>query len=194
MARLYPAFFDLGGFAPQTPRERPALGPRLWMILMAVALTAPARGAEAPTPEMLRVLEPQAEGPRITPYLAHQIERAWAFDAARQERFARVQTEPDLRALQDELRRGVLAAIGGLPEERSPLEARVTGTIPMDGYRIEKLVFESLPGIHVTALVYVPDGPVGKRPAVLLACGHSPVGKAYPAYQEIGRASCRERV
>jgi dienelactone hydrolase len=155
------------------------------MILMAVALTAPARGAEVPTPEMLRILEPQAEGPRITPYLAHQIERAWAFDAARQERFARVQTEPDLRALQDELRRGVLAAIGGLPEARSPLEARVTGTIPMDGYRIEKLVFESLPGIHVTGLVYVPEGPAGKRPAVLLACGHSPVGKAHPGYQEI---------
>lgn len=153
--------------------------------LLAVSLATPARAAEVPTPEMLRILEPQAEGPRITPYLAHQIERAWAFDAARQERFARVQTEPDLRALQDELRRGVLAAIGGLPGEKTPLHARVTGTIPMDGYRIEKLVFESLPGIHVTALVYVPDAPAGRKPAVLLACGHSPVGKAYPAYQEI---------
>jgi dienelactone hydrolase len=59
------------------------------------------------------------------------------------------------------------------------------GTIPRDGYRIEKLVFESLPGFHVTALVYVPDGPRAKRPAVLLAAGHSPIGKAHPAYQEI---------
>jgi hypothetical protein len=134
---------------------------------------------------MLRVLEPQAEGPRITPYLAHQIERAWAFDVARQERFARIVTEADLRALQDELRQKALALIGGLPGERTPLNARVTGTIPMDGYRIDKLVFESLPGIHVTALVYVPEGPTGKRPAVLLACGHSPVGKAHPGYQEI---------
>ena len=134
---------------------------------------------------MLQVLEPQAEGPRITPYLAHQLERAWAFDAARQERFARVRTEADLVALQDELRRKALAVIGGLPDEKTPLNARVTGTIPMDGYRIEKLVFESLPGLHVTALVYVPDGPVGKKPAVLVACGHSAVGKAYPGYQEI---------
>jgi hypothetical protein len=75
--------------------------------------------------------------------------------------------------------------IGGLPGEKTPLHVRVTGTIPMDGYRIEKLVFESLPGIHVTALVYVPEGPAGKRPAALLACGHSPVGKAHPGYQEI---------
>jgi dienelactone hydrolase len=134
---------------------------------------------------MLRVLEPQGEGPRITPYLAHQLERAWAFDAARQERFARVKTEPELRALQDELRQKVLAVIGGLPAEKTPLNARVTGTIPGDGYRIDKLVFESLPSIHVTALVYVPEGPTGKRPTVLLACGHSPVGKAHPGYQEI---------
>jgi hypothetical protein len=126
-----------------------------------------------------------AEGPRITPYLAYQIERAWAFDAARQERFARVKTEADLRALQDELRQKALALIGGLPETKTPLAARVTGTIPMDGYRIEKLVFESLPGLHVTALVYVPDGPANRKPAVLLACGHSPIGKAHPPYQEI---------
>ena len=60
--------------------------------LLAVALAAPAFGADVPTPEMLRVLEPQAEGPRITPYLTQQLERAWAFDAVRQERFARVKT------------------------------------------------------------------------------------------------------
>jgi dienelactone hydrolase len=96
-----------------------------------------------------------------------------------------VRTEADLTALQAELRRKALDVIGGLPETRTPLNARVTGTIPMDGHRIEKLVFESRPGIHVTALVYVPDSPAGRKPAVLLACGHSAVGKAYAAYQEI---------
>ncbi len=153
--------------------------------LVITVLVAPAFGAEVPTPGMLQVLEPQAEGPRITPYLVHQLERAWAFDVARQERFARVRTEADLVALQAELRRKALDVIGGLPDAKTPLNARVTGTIPMDGYRIDKIVFESLPGLHVTALVYVPEGPVGKKPAVLVACGHSAVGKAYPGYQEI---------
>src|SRR2546422_1670805 len=32
---------------------------------------------------------------------------------------------------------------------------------------------------------YVPDAPAGPKPAVLLACGHSPIGKAHPPYQEI---------
>ena len=82
--------------------------------------------------------------------------------------------------------------IGGLPTERTPLNARVTGTLARDGYRIEKLIFESLPGLHVTASLYLPDGPLGRKPAVLVACGHAPTGKAYPAYQEIaGRLATR---
>ncbi len=164
---------------------------RLAWLVVALACAVPGRAAEVPKPEMLRVLEPQAEGPRITPYLAYQIERAWTLDAARLERFAQVKTEADLVALQDELRRKVLGVIGGLPEARTPLAARIVGTIAMDGYRIEKLVFESLPGIHVTALVYVPEGPAGRKPAVLLACGHSPVGKAHPGYQEIAARLAR---
>ena len=55
----------------------------------------------------------------------------------------------------------------------------------MDGYRIEKVVFESLPGLHVTALVYVPDGPSGRKPAVLVPCGHAPDGKSFRNYQEL---------
>ena len=160
-------------------------------LTLVVAVAAPAPAADVPTPEALLVLEPLPEGPRITPFLTYQLERAWAFDAARQERFARVKTEADLRGLQDELRSNALDRIGGLPEAKTPLNARVTGTIPMDGYRIDKLVLESLPGIHVTALVYVPDGPAGKKPAVLVACGHSPVGKAHPAYQEIAARLAR---
>jgi hypothetical protein len=155
------------------------------LLASALLSVPPLSAAEVPSPEVLRVLEPQAEGPRVTPYLSYQVERAWAFDAARQERWARVMTEADLRALQEELRGKALALIGGLPEARTPLDARVTGTIRMDGYRIEKLVFESLPGIHVTALVYVPHAPAGRKPAVLVACGHSDVGKAFRNYQEI---------
>ena len=41
-----------------------------WLVGLSVGLVAPARAAEVPTPEMFRVLEPQGEGPRITPYLA----------------------------------------------------------------------------------------------------------------------------
>jgi dienelactone hydrolase len=49
----------------------------------------------------------------------------------------------------------------------------------MDGFHVEKVVFESLPGIFVTALVYVPEGGSGPRPAVLVSCGHSTNGKVH---------------
>jgi len=125
------------------------------------------------------------EGPRITPYLRYQLERAWAQDDARRARFAAIGSEAELTELQGELRAKILDLIGGLPAERTPLNARVTGRLAGDGYRIEKVVFESVPGFHVTALLYVPDAPPGPKPAVLLACGHSAVGKAHPPYQEI---------
>jgi Abhydrolase family len=162
-------------------------------VLGCVVAAGPAFGAPQPTPEMLRVLQGSPEpGPRITALLRHQLDRAWAQDDTRRARFEAVRTEADLLALQRAIRAKALEIIGGLPSERSNLEARIIGTIPRDGYRIEKLVFESLPGFHVTALVYVPDLPAGPKPAVLVPCGHSPLGKAYPAYQEIaGRLAKR---
>jgi cephalosporin-C deacetylase-like acetyl esterase len=152
--------------------------------LLALVMAASPAGAETPPPaDAFRVLV--GEAPSLAPYLRLQLDRAWAFDEARRARFGAIRTEVELRGLQSDLRRALLATIGGLPDERAPLNARIVGTIPRDGYRVEKLVYESLPGLHVTALVYVPDGGGQMRPAVLLAAGHSPVGKAHPAYQEI---------
>jgi cephalosporin-C deacetylase-like acetyl esterase len=67
--------------------------------------------------------------------------------------------------------------IGGLPEVKTELRPRVTGRIQMDGFSIEKLIFQSLPGVYITALVYVPDDRLKKHPAVLVAAGHAANGK-----------------
>ena len=131
-----------------------------------------------PPPEAFRVMPVQAAGPRITPYLAYQTEMAWQQDDARRASFEAIRSEQDLRGAQDRLRKALLAMIGGLPDTRSPLEPRVTGRLQMRGFRIEKLVFQSLPGVYVTALVYVPDSP-GPHPAMLVACGHSANGKVH---------------
>jgi dienelactone hydrolase len=138
------------------------------------------------------VLEERPEpGPRITPYLRYQLDRAWSQDEARSAAWAGVRTEADLLKLQGEIRSRLLDILGGLPETRTPLNPRVVGTIEREGYRIEKVIFESLPGYHVTALLYVPAGSGLPRPAVLVACGHSPLGKAFPNYQEICRRLAR---
>lgn len=58
-------------------------------------------------------------------------------------------------------------------ERRPPVHAKVTGVVERDGYRIEKLYFQSLPGLYVTANLYVPEGVRGPKPAVLYLCGHA---------------------
>lgn len=148
-------------------------------------LFATAASAQAPPPEAFRVLPEPPEGARVTPYLQYQLDRAWRQDDARLAAFAALRTEAELVAKQKAMRAALLELIGGLPAVRTPLNARLTGSVPMAGYRIDKVIFESQPGLHVTALLYVPAGPVARRPAVLLPCGHAPDGKSFKNYQEI---------
>ena len=58
--------------------------------------------------------------------------------------------------------------------KKTPLNARVTGTLDRDGYRVEKVVFESMPGLYVTGNLYVPKTRGERMPAVLYVCGHAP--------------------
>lgn len=81
-----------------------------------------------------------------------------------------------------ELRRRIQAAWGEFPPSPCPLEPRVLDTLPRDGYRVEKIVFQTYPGVWMTANAYVPDG-AGKRPAVLVVHGHWPGAKQDPVVQ-----------
>lgn len=63
--------------------------------------------------------------------------------------------------------------------ERPPLNVRVTGTIQRDGYRIEKLYYESLPGLYVPANLYIPDDIKERVPAIIYVCGHSHTQKVH---------------
>jgi cephalosporin-C deacetylase-like acetyl esterase len=75
--------------------------------------------------------------------------------------------------------------IGGLPETKTDLHPRIAGKIRMDGFSIEKLIFQSLPGVYVTALVYVPHDNTRKHPAVLVPAGHASNGKFH--YQSLSQ-------
>ena len=143
-------------------------------------------GTDPPPPEFFRVLkQPPSPGPRITPYLRYQAEQAWKQDEARQKAWDAIRDEANLRKTQEELRQKLLQMIGGLPTVKTDLHAEITGKISMDGFTIEKLVFESLPGIYVTALVYVPNDHASKHPAVLVPAGHAADGKFH--YQALSQ-------
>ena len=76
---------------------------------------------------------------------------------------------------------------GGMPE-RSALALRVTGELVRPGYRVEKLVYESRPGLHVTALLYLPTDRRGPCAGVLFQAGHLNGGKGAAPYQRACQA------
>lgn len=86
-----------------------------------------------------------------------------------------------LEAYVEPRRAAMTDALGAWPP-RTPLNARTTGTLERGGITIEKVLFESQPNHHVTALFYLPPGD-GPHPAVLVPCGHARGGKAAEAYQ-----------
>ncbi|MEO6910992.1 MAG: alpha/beta fold hydrolase [Edaphobacter sp.] len=57
------------------------------------------------------------------------------------------------------------------------------GVIERNGYRIEKIIFESLPEVYVTANLYLPTTGKPPYPGILAPLGHTPEGKAYRSYQ-----------
>ena len=137
-------------------------------------------GSEVPSADSFSVLpQGSAPGPTITPYLKYQTELAWRQDDKRRKRWASLKTEKDLLQLQQEMRDRLLDMIGGLPPKKTPLNSQITGRIQMRGFHIEKLIFESLPGVYVTALVYSPDDGTKRYPAILVPSGHSENGKVH---------------
>jgi dienelactone hydrolase len=94
-----------------------------------------------------------------------------------------IHSEQDLLRVQKDIHQKLLTMLGGLPTTRTPLHPHISGRIAMNGFHIEKLIFESLPGVYVTALLYVPDdaknGAQMRHPAVLVPAGHAENGKAH---------------
>ncbi len=101
--------------------------------------------------------------------------------AARRATIAAITTRAQAEARQRDVRKKILTLIGGLPE-KTPLNAKVLGTTQAEGFRIEKILYDSQPDFPVTALLYLPDAKPGapqqKLPAIVVAPGHGFTGKA----------------
>lgn len=81
-----------------------------------------------------------------------------------------------LERLRRETRDALVASWSGWPEGPCPLEPRTVGVLERDGYRVEKILIQTLPGVLMTANLYVPAGK-GPFPAVLNVHGHWPGAK-----------------
>ena len=93
--------------------------------------------------------------------------------------------EPRLRALRESL--GLPSADPGAPR------VLVTRTLEGDGYRIENLVFESRPGLVVTANLYRPADPPRSMPGILISHSHHNP-KTQGELQDMGMTWARQRL
>ena len=69
------------------------------------------------------------------------------------------------------IRSKLLRAWGGFPKEKCELKPRILGMEKRDGYRVERIMFQTMPDVWMTANAYVPDG-MSQRPTVLCVHGH----------------------
>jgi alpha-beta hydrolase superfamily lysophospholipase len=69
----------------------------------------------------------------------------------------------------------------------TPLNTQFFGRIERPGYGIEKLVYESEPGIRVPSLLYIPKEPAGKKAAAVFLHGQGKA-EAHSEVEELAKA------
>ena len=106
------------------------------------------------------------------------------------ERRAALRTKADAEAYVTSVQQRIRQSFGPFPE-KTPLNARVTGTVDRDAYRVEKVIFESRPGFPVTGNLYIPKNRKFPLPGVVGVCGHSLNGKAGDTYQSFAQGLAR---
>ena len=105
--------------------------------------------------------------------------------AARRAEVEAIRSKEDYEKRKARLRAAVLRMIGGLDEEKTPLNLKKTGSLDRGDYRVDKIVYESRPRFYVTANLYVPKTGKAPYPAILQPLGHSTTGKNRPFYQRL---------
>jgi cephalosporin-C deacetylase-like acetyl esterase len=140
-------------------------------------------GQQAEEPEDLRVFRRWAKWNDPGSFLiGHLIAQAGRYYDLRDEAISRLKTKDDWLNRQAWVGDRIEQLLGPLPD-KTPLNPRITGVLKKDGYRIEKLVYESLPGFHVAGCLFVPDDIRGKAPAILNVIGHNQAAFRAELYQ-----------
>ncbi len=150
-----------------------------------------AAGAAAVRPAISQTAFPGAayrDYSRCLPdYLRDLAARAYSL---RSREIAKLTTPEAIRARQRRVREIFWQLVGGMPE-RTPLNQRTAGSFEREGYRVEKVVYESRPNFHIPANLYIPTEGRPPFPGVLFQMGHSLNGKAADSYQRCCQALAR---
>jgi hypothetical protein len=107
-----------------------------------------------------------------------KMKRSYATAEAWEKRAARIRTQ----ILQ-------VTGLDPLPE-KCPLNPIFGENRKYDGYQVQNVAFESLPGVYVTGSVYKPAASTGKLPGILSPHGHWPDREDYGRYRPDVQKRC----
>ena len=113
-------------------------------------------------------------------YLAGQV---FEFTKNRSKNVGAIQTLDGWKNRQKIVAETLKKDIGAFPE-KTPLNAKVVKVIKKDGFRIEHIVFESMPNYFVTASIFIPSNLKKKAPAIIYCVGHAEESFRNDRYQE----------
>jgi dienelactone hydrolase len=131
--------------------------------------------------------EPLNRFPRMMQnYLVRRVRQV---EALADKKRAALKTKADAEKYVQSVRKRIRTCFGPEPQ-RTPLNARIAGVVERDTYNIENVIFESRPGMLVTANLYLPKGRELPLPGVVGTCGHTTNGKA--GYQEFAQGLVRQ--
>lgn len=149
-----------------TPASRELIRVLLGAILLSTISLACIKTAFADDPPKSALRERATA--EINEYLRRRVARI-----AEREPVA-VLTAEEWTSARAKLREQLFEMLGLWPlPEKTPLEAQVTGDVKKDGVVVEKIVFQSRPGLYVTANFYRPEKVEGKIPTILYLNGHA---------------------
>lgn len=122
---------------------------------------------------------------RDNAFLRFLDSRSDAYLLKRKRRVKAIRTKEEAIAYRDSVREAFKRCVGPLPD-CPPGRVEVTGTLHKDGYSVDCVTIEAMPGVFITANFYYPAGVRYPAPAVLFPCGHAAEGKASPMYVSFG--------
>lgn len=102
----------------------------------------------------------------------NQQKRLWQAAARENEAWNRVRTREDWEAFRNPRIEALRKSLGNEQPLPSDLQVQVTGQLSGPGYRIENLIYQSRPGLVVTANLYLPEKPPDSMPGIILVHSH----------------------
>ncbi len=142
-------------------------------IAVVAAVSVSASPSSVLAQSSARMDAPQSGRDRLTAWLNQEAAR---HTAARRDVVAAITTEDQARARQARVR-ALLSEMIEFETASGPVVSGTSKVLHEDGFDIEALWYESLPGYRVTANLYRPTTGAGPYPAIIVQPGHGVDGK-----------------